>query len=80
MTPEKSVTNQLSEHNGLFTLDDLCHAIENLRLAHPRERTLRVTPLEYIQIRGLAGIQRVIEINEDEQTLFGMRIEVAPLL
>ena len=80
MTPEKSVTNQLSGHNGSFTLDGLHHVIEKLRLAHPMERTLKVTPLEYMQITRLADIQRVIEINEDGQTLFGMRIEVDPTL
>ena len=54
--------------------------IEKLRLAHPMERTLKVTPLEYMQITRLADIQRVVETNEVGTTLFGMRIEVDPLL
>lgn len=80
MTPEKSVTTQLSGHNGSFTLADLYPVIQKIRYTSPQEQSLKVTALEYMQIRRLADIQRVIETNEVGTTLFGMRIEVDPLL
>ena len=80
MTPEKSVTNQLSGHNASFTLDDLHHVIQKIRSTSPQDQSLKVTALEYMQIRRLADIQLVAETNEVGTTLFGMRIEVDPLL
>ena len=72
------MTNQLSKHydNASFTLEDLYRVIQKIRSTSPQEQSLKVTALEYMQIRRLADIQRVIEINESGQTLFGMRIEV----
>ena len=76
---EKSVTNQLSRHNGSFTLEDLYHVVRSIKSTPQIEQTLKVTAFEYMQIRRASrDIQMFFEIDESGDRLFGMRIEVAP--